>query len=244
MSKGKKRSRFWLGLIIGSVISTLTTILTISIQHWFILNEKTTQLYLDEKKDFVVACDNYLKQYRQWRELMNYMIYSKDSLTNSKKSEFNNLREATIAYHQWRKDLDFAYGKMFILSDNEFGYKTLEVSTVLHASLADLFDNNYDITTRQQKLEEVDGYFFESWLSKAQEEIFRYNSGNRKQKSLQEFIEEQRQLNKEQRSNDSLSSQMYQDLMNLYEYQSKHDTTYKLRHRMPTKEEFENFVNP
>lgn len=245
MTEEKSNSGFWTGLITGSVISILTAVITIWIQHTFTLKEKTIQLYLDEKKDFVVACDEYLKQYRQWHELMNFVTY-KDTLKNLKTSEFKNLDEALEAYRQWKKDIDFAHGKIFMLSNNEFGYKTLEVSTILHGSLADVFENEYDLTTKQNLLTNIDEYFFENWLNKAQEEIFKFNSGNRKQKALTEFFEEQQKPREKQIINDNIDSHLYENLLKVYEYQTKRDSINgrKTRHRMPTREEFKDFVNP
>lgn len=203
----KKNNGFWTGLVSGSIISILTTIITIWVQHTFTVKEKTTQLYLDEKRDFVIACDEYLKQYRQWHEIMNFLTYQ-DTLNNLRISEFKSLDEAIDEYRQWKKDIDFAHGKIFMLSNNEFGYKTLEVSTVLHGSIADVLENNYDQKTKEKLLTEVDGYFFENWLIKAQEEIFLFNSGNRNQKSLNEFFEEQPGAFRDQVINDSIDTHL------------------------------------
>lgn len=244
MADEKHNKGFWTGLVTGSLISIFTAIATIWIQHTFTLKEKTIQLYLDEKKDFVIACDEYLKQYRQWHELMNFVIYQ-DSIKSLQTSEFQNFNEAIIAYRKWKKDIDFAHGKIFMLSNNEFGFKTLEVSTVLHGSLADIFENNYDQTTKQDLLEKVDVYFFENWLTKAQEEIFLFNSGNRKQKTLTDFFVEQQKVYQEQAINDSIDLRLYENLLKVNEYQSKQDSINgrPTKRRMPTKEEFEDFVN-
>jgi len=245
MTEENDKNSFWTGLITGAVVSILTALLTIWLQHSLTIKEKTTQLYLDEKKDFVLACNDYLKEYRQWHELMNYLVYM-DTINNPKLSEYKNYDSAVDSYRQWKKNIDFAYGKIFMLSDNEFGYKTLEVSTVLHGSLFDLFNNSYDQTKRQSILLEVDNYFFENWLVKAQEEIFRFNTATRKQKSLNEFNDEQRQLAREEVITDNLNTQMYESLLKAYKYKARQDSLAgkPTRSRMPTKEEFEIFVKP
>lgn len=189
------KNSFWGGLITGAIVSILTAVVTISVQHSYNKKEKTLQLYLDEKKDFVLACDQYLKQYRQWHELMNYVVY-KDSIKSKGSAEFPDTKSAEQAFRLWKKDLDFSYGKIFLLSDNDFGYKTMEVSTVLHSSLEDLFYTKYDFKNREKILHDVDAYFFENWLLPAQEEIFRYNTGNRLQKSMNDFINEQKKHSK------------------------------------------------
>lgn len=245
MTEERNNNGFWTGIVTGSVISILTAIITIWIQHSFTLKEKTTQLYLDEKKDFVIACDEYLKQYRQWHELMNFITYQ-DTSNSFKTSEFKSFDEAIDVYRRWKKDIDFAHGKIFMLSNNEFGYKTLEVSTVLHGSLAGVLENNYDQRTKENLLAKVDGYFFENWLCIAQKEIFLFNSGNRKQKSLNEFFEERQKTRQEKLINDSVDSQLYENLLKVYEYQSKQDSIKgrKTKLRMPTRGEFKDFVNP
>jgi len=211
---------FWSGLLSGFIMSILTAIITIWAQHSYTVKEKTVQLYLDEKNDFVLACDEYLRQYRHWHELMNYLTF-KDSLQNSSTAEFQNFEEALVAYRNWKKEIDFAHGKIFMLSSNEFGYLTLEVSTILHGSLADLLENDYDTSVKRNLLTKIDGYFFERWLIKAQEEIFSFNSGNRKQKSLPEFLEEQQRIYQDKLVNDSIDDQLHQNLMKLYDYQLK-----------------------
>ncbi len=245
MAEEKQNDRFWTGVVTGSIISILTSIITIWIQHTFALKEKTTQLYLDEKKDFVIACDEYLKQYRQWHEIMNFMTYY-DTLNSFKTSDFKNFDDAINAYRQWKKDIDFAHGKIFMLSNNEFGYKTFEVSAVLHSSLSDIIENIYDRTTKENLLVKIDEYFFENWLNKAKEEIFLFNSGNRKLKSLNEFFEEQQRVYQEQIINDSINKQLYESLLKAYEYQSKQDSNKggKSKQRMPSREEFKDLVNP
>lgn len=245
MSKENNKNSFWTGLITGALVSIFTALFTIWLQHSLTIKEKTTQLYLDEKKDFVLACNDYLKEYRQWHELMNYLVYM-DTINNPKLSEFKNYDSAVDSYRQWKKNIDFANGKIFMLSDNEFGYKTLEVSTVLHGSLFDLFNNSYDQTKKQSILSDIDNYFFENWLKKAQEEIFNFNTATRKQKSLTEFNDEQRQLVKEEIPTDSFNTQMHESVLKGYEYVLRQDSLAGMttRSRIPTKEEFEKLVKP
>lgn len=245
MTEYDNNNRFWTGLVTGSIISILTAIITIYVQHTFTLKEKTTQLYLDEKKDFVVACDEYLKQYWQWHELMNFLTYS-DTSSSLKISEFKSFGEAIDVYKQWKKDIDFAHGKIFMLSNNEFGYKTLEVSTVLHGSLSDLIENNYDLATKVNLMNKIDAYFFDNWLNKAKEEIFLFNSGNRKQRTLDEYLEEQQKAYQEQVFNDSTDAQLYESLLKVYEHQSKQDSINgrKTKLKKPSREDFKEFVNP
>jgi magnesium-transporting ATPase (P-type) len=243
MTKENDKSSFWTGIITGAVISILTALLTIWLQHSLTIKEKTTQLYLDEKKDFVLACNDYLKEYRQWHELMNYLVYY-DTTNNSRLSEFKNYDSAVESYIQWKKNIDFAYGKIFMLSDNEFGTRTLNVSTVLHNSLSDIFHNNYDQNKKKSILFEVDNFFFENWLKKAQEEIFRFNSATRKQKTLDEFNNEQRQLAREVLITDSLNNQMYENLLSAYEYLTRKDSLAEnaVHYRMPSEEEFKRLI--
>lgn len=236
--EGKK---FWTGLLAGFAISILTSIVTNWIQHTYTRKEMALQLYLDEKKEFANACDDFLKQYRNWHELMNYFQTegSSESVTSL---NFANKEEAEKAYTQWKRDFDFAYGRLFILSDNEFGYKTLEVSTVLHGALDDAIGNGKN----QLQLYDIDSYFFESWMMKAQEEIFRYNSGMRKQKSIKEFINDQKKLREKDALNDSLNTQLYERLIKSGEAINRRDSMSgrKGNFRVPTKEEFNELVKP
>lgn len=63
----KKNSTLITGAAIALVASLITGTFTIVAKHYFNNEEKRVQLYLDEKKDFVNACDEYMKKYRQWR---------------------------------------------------------------------------------------------------------------------------------------------------------------------------------
>ena len=237
-----KTSNKLLWLFMGFVIS----ILTIFIQHIFTKREKTIQLYLDEKKDFLASCDIYVKEYRQWHELMNYFIYYDSTRSDKDLLEFSKYSDAVYAYRAWKKDFDFAYGKIFLLSDNEFGLKTLMVSTVLHSTIDSVIYNNYSVSQGEKMLQDVETYFFENWLLPAQEEIFRYNSGERKQKSINEFIVEQQQLKRKQIENDSIDKSMYEGLMRIYRHIQKQDSL-SGNHSMnglTTTEDFEDFLAP
>jgi hypothetical protein len=231
-----------LWLLIGFMIS----IATIFIQDIFTKKEKTIQLYLDEKKDFVSACDIYVKHYRQWHELMNYFVYLDTSKTFNPLSEFKDFNTVAESYRTWKKDFDFAYGKIFLLSDDDFGLRTMTVSTVLYSTLDSIIYRAYPIPQKEKILQDIDNYFFENWLLPAQEEIFRYNTGNRKQESMSEFINKQQELKKRQMENDSINDSMYEGLMRTYKYIQKQDSISgkHSRIRMPNKEEFNNFVNP
>lgn len=245
MVQEKSKNQFWIGLFVGAIISIATSLLNTWYQHSINIEEKKVQLYLDEKKEFVIACDAYLKEYRQWHEIMNYLVY-KDSSRYKSISEFQNFENVSEVYREWKKDFDFAYGKIFLLSDNEFGFKTMEVSTVLHGLIEDLLTNTYDYNKRQSILQEGDNYFFKEWLITAQEEIFRYNSGTRLQKSMKEFAEEQKQLIAKGKANDSVDDRLYDGLLRAYNYMRIQDSIQgkKTRGRMPTKEEFKELVNP
>lgn len=122
----KKNKTMITGAVIALVASLITGTFTIAAQHYFNNEEKRVQLYLDEKKDFVDACDEYMKQYRQWCELMIYAI-QKDSVSSKSTMEFENTLEFTQAYQKWRSDFDLAYGWIFLLSNNEFGFNTISV---------------------------------------------------------------------------------------------------------------------
>ena len=239
MTDKKNGKSFWTGLIAGAIISIITSLITIWVQHSLTIKEKNIQLYLDEKKDFVAACDDYLKQYRQWHELMNYAVY-KD--TTSEFTEFRSAKIAAQSYIQWKKDIDFAYGKIFMLSDNEFGTKTLEVSTVLHASLTDLLENNYSQDIKTNKLKEIDIYFFENWLTEAQKEIFRFNTGERKQKTIKQYIEE-KTIETKNLTKEELDSQEFESLSKAHKYIERKDSLLKSqKSRIPTKQEVKKFM--
>jgi len=217
-----QNSNLWTGALIGLIVSLATSVATIWIQHSYTRKEKEIQMYLDEKKDFVAACEDYLKQYREWHELMNYYIYKNDTVGNHF-SEYQTNQEAIKSYRTWTKNFDYAYGKIFLLSDNSFGSTTMEVSTVLHAILkgvmiSDSLDRNLKI------LREIDSYFVNNWLLPAQEEIFRYNNGERIQITAKEFIEKRKELLKEKHLNDSIDNEMNKQIQMLNEFIKPEDS--------------------
>lgn len=222
MIKRNRQTRiFWTGALIASIFSIIGSITTLAIQHIFDKKEKEIQLFIDEKKDFVLACNEYLKQYRDWHELMNYFVYA-DTTANFI-SEFDNKEQAISKYRKWKKDFDLAYGTIYMLSNNEFGLRTMEVSTVLHIALQKIISKEYDSTSKREAvLKEVDDYFFTKWLQKAQEEIFRYNSGVRYQKSDKEFLTERKLANEKVYLNDSTA-----DIYSLF----PDDSTYINKHK-------------
>lgn len=241
----KKNKTMITGAVIALVASLITGTFTIAAQHYFNNEEKRVQLYLDEKKDFVDACDEYMKQYRQWRELMIYAI-RKDSISSKPIMEFENTLEFTQAYQKWRSDFDLAYGRIFLLSNNEFGFNTIKVSTVLHNSLNDfLLNKNLSLREKQDKFSVLENYYFAYWLQPAQEEIFKYNSGERVQKTLREFQQEQQQFQVDAQKNDSINQQMHKGLSQAFEYLEKQDAIKgnTSKRKMPSKAELDSLVN-
>tara|TARA_Y100000813_G_C24052144_1_gene299764 strand:+ start:112 stop:507 length:396 start_codon:yes stop_codon:yes gene_type:complete len=128
--KKNKHTQFFLGSLVGFFFSILASLITIQWQYKLNLKERQIQLYLDEKKDFVTACENYLTEFRNWYELKNY--YTVNQENRQFISEFDSL-SATEEYVKWKKNFDLAYGKIFLLSDNDFRQVTMEVSTILHS---------------------------------------------------------------------------------------------------------------
>lgn len=219
-------SSFWVPILVG----VLSSLLTIYVQHFFSKKEKVDQLFLDEKKDFVGACDEYLSQYRNWHELMNYYV-NVGSGDDKFISEFDST-SARQAYIKWKKDFDFAYGKVFLLSNNEFGPNTLAVSQVLHDSLQIIIlADKLTVDQRQSILRNTDNYFFGEWLVKAQQEIFRYNSGERNQKTIADVVAQQQAEMHQKQADDSIDEKVYQEYLNLLEYQRKQDSIENKPHR-------------
>lgn len=216
MSNSEKESslKFWKGTIVGFAFAILSSLVTVWFQYSFSMREKEVQLYLDEKKYFVDACNEYLKQYRDWHALMSFYIY-KGMPDSIHISEFDSI-SAKDAYKKWVRDFDLAYGKLLLVSDNELGSKTLEVSTIMHSALKDLISKDIDRVERQKLLEETNLCFFQGWLLPAQKEIFRYNTGKRKQKSIDEYIQEHKeQLVEEEVLMDSANAKMKQSLLDM-----------------------------
>lgn len=197
------------------------------------------QLVLDEKQAFVEACEEYLTQYRQWHELMNYQMLKGDPISASY-SEFDSI-DAALAFRAWKKDFDIAYGRILLLSSNDFGPLTLEVSTVLHNSLRDVSsDTSKSPSEMQQILSDVDTYFFSTWLVRAQHEIFQFNTGVRNELPLPQMFEQQRTANRTRAANDSAYVDMYKGMLRAEEYMQRTDSNWRKdgKSRIPTHDEF------
>ena len=139
--ENSKKNNFWTGLIAGFVVSILTSVIAIYYQHNNTIEEKRIQLYIDEKKEFTYACYEYLNLYRNWHELVNFFTYY-DTCNVVYFAEYENREQAIKTYRQWRKDFDYAYGKILLLSDNEFGPQTMKISTILDGSIKDVIFSN------------------------------------------------------------------------------------------------------
>lgn len=162
--------------------------MTSYIQFYYNRQQQATQLYLDEKKEFVSACNEYLTQYKAWHDLMQFYA-AKDSVDTS----YSNYDSATAktAFYKWRNDIDAAYGKLYLLSDNEFGSKTLIMSSGLHRSLeAFATTDTLSVKERYVHAAELDLFFIEHWLNEAKRQIFQYNTGTRNQRSDEDYFQE------------------------------------------------------
>ena len=179
---------FLKGTLVGLLVAAAGSAINGFVQYHYTRQQQETQLYLDEKKEFAAACNEYLTQYRTWHELMSYYS-NKDSL-DTKYSEFNKAN-ALEAYHKWRHDIDIAYGRMYLVSDNEFGLKTVFMSQALTHSLQ-VFATTDSLSTSQRtaNFRELTGFFQQHWLFEARKQILAYNSGNRLQRTDEEFIKE------------------------------------------------------
>jgi hypothetical protein len=226
-------------LYIGAFIGLFVALITMFAQYFVDKQSKQDQLYLDEKKDFVIACDEFLRQYSQWHDLMDYCVYA-DMLKISPLAAVKNDEEFAKTYRKWKQNLDFAYSKIFLLSSNEFGITTMTASVGLHNSMDSLLYGHYDFESRKSIQLRANNTFFKNWLQVAQEEIFRYNTGNRDEKSLTEFLNEQKQQGVDKKNNESRDSGMYKNLSKAYEFMKKQDSINRnrTRGRMPTEEEF------
>lgn len=176
------------GTVIGLVVAAISTLVSSSIQSYYSKQQQATQLYLDEKKEFISACNDYLTQYRTWHELMSYYS-NKDSLDTSY-SEFNK-GNALDAYHKFRNDIDKAYGKLYLVSDNEFGIKTVFMSQALTRSLQVFATtDSLSVAQRTANFRDLTMFFQQHWLFEARKQILAYNAGNRVQRSDEEFFKE------------------------------------------------------
>ena len=226
-------------LVIGTLLGLAISLVGLFVQNIFDKEGRQDQLYIDEKKDFVLACDDYLKQYSQWHDLMEYCVY-KDSLKFDSLATILTEREFKGAYKKWKKDLDFAYSKIFLLSNNEFGLTTMQASTKLNNYLNVLLNNKSSFIEKKKIQYQADSVFFHDWLQVAQEEIFKYNSNERDQKSLTQYKNEQELLIKKNAENDSASLKMYESLSKADEYLRRQDSLKGIsrKRRLPTEKEF------
>lgn len=239
----------WPSAIAGLAFSVVGGLATAYVQYRYTRQQQQAQLFLDEKREFVGACDNYLKQYGAWYKLTRYYTL-KDSLKDDKWMLLDSI-SPDKAYIRFSHNFDYAYGKVFLVSDNDFGLVTFQVSTVLSNTLSIISDN--DSLTSKAKIRifnRANEYFWVHWLARAQREIFRYNSGERLQKTLRQSIAEfNDSINLIKQ--DSLAVEgMYKSLEQVQKYQERQDSLtgkdYRRKGapRMPTRKEFREFVRP
>lgn len=175
------------------------------------------QLVLDEKQHFVEACREYLRQYRQWHELMNYEI-SRDDPSAHLYSEFDSLG-AAVAYRAWRRDFDYAYGNILLLSSDDFGPLTMEVSTVLYSTLFEAMDDSSESSENRKKLlADANVYFLSKWLVRAKAEILQFNSGELNELPIPLHFEQERMAHRARIENDSAYEAMYEGLLRAEEH--------------------------
>lgn len=182
----RRKKTFSSGVIVGAVATSLVTILSLFIQHRLSVSERQTQLIIDEKKEFISACNEYLKEYRNWHELMNYFVFHEDSVSFGVR-DFQSDSEALLSYIKWKKDFDYAYGKVYLYSNSEFGHSTMLTSTVVHFSIKALIDYDLEPEMKQSILYYGDRYFFEKWLGPVKKEIFDYNKGRLKFENFDDY---------------------------------------------------------
>lgn len=172
-----------IGAIIGLIVSVLGNYMLVIFQSSASKKQMKLQHYLNEKETFVDACNEYLNKYRDWHELMNFYVYGQNETIN----EFDSIN-IKDKYINWKREFDLAYGKLLLISDNDFGPITVFVSDRLHSSLSAVI--NSDTLSNEFKeiiLFETDMYFFKTWLQRAKSEIQLYNRGVRNEMSLDEF---------------------------------------------------------
>lgn len=187
-SNKPSENSFLKGTLVGLLVSAAGSIITGVVQYHYTRQQQETQLFLDEKKEFVLACNDYLTQYRNWHELMQYYA-AKDSVS-TKFSEYTPAT-AKAAYYKWKNDIDVAYGKMYLVSDNEFGIKTVFMSQALTRSLqAFATTDTLTVAQRYAQATELTIFFQQHWLFEARRQILSYNSGQRRQRSDEEFLQE------------------------------------------------------
>jgi len=239
----------WSSAVAGLAFSIIGGLATAYVQYRYTRQQQQAQLFLDEKREFIGACDNYLKQYGTWYKLTQYYAF-KDSLKDDRWLLLDSI-PADRAYVRFNRNFDYAYGKMFLVSDNDFGLVTFQVSTVLSNTLNTIMTN--DSLTSKAKIRifsRANDYFFVHWLARAQREIFRYNSGERLQKTLRQSIVEFNDSVNLVKQDSVAVEGMYKSLEQVQRYQERQDSVsgkdYKRpgAPRMPTRKEFREFVRP
>jgi hypothetical protein len=172
-----------IGAIIGLIVSVLGNYMLVIFQNSASKKQMKLQHYLNEKETFVDACNEYLNRYRDWHELMNFYVYGQNETIN----EFDSIN-VKDKYINWKREFDLAYGKLLLISDNDFGPITVFVSDRLHSSLSAVINSDTLSNEFKEKiLFETDMYFFKTWLQRAKTEIQLYNRGVRNELSLDEF---------------------------------------------------------
>lgn len=170
---------------------------------------------IDEKKEFISACNDYLQQYRNWYELMNYFV-SFDDTTVLGVQNFQSDNEAYLSYVNWKKDFDYAYGKVYLYSNSEFGHSTMLTSTLLHFTIKALIDYDIDPEIRVSIFSKANGYFIDKWLNPVKREIFEYNSGRLKFESFEEFSESGSIFLQEVHSLDTSYNDLFRVIMEVF----------------------------
>jgi hypothetical protein len=239
----------WPSALAGLGFSVIGGLVTAYVQYHYTRQQQQAQLFLDEKREFISACDNYLKQYGTWYRLTRYYAFQ-DSLKNDKWLLLDSI-PAERAYVRFGRNFDYAYGKIFLVSDNDFGLITFQVSTVLSNTLNTIMTN--DSLTSKAKVRifyRANEYFFEHWMVRAQREIFRYNSGERLQKTLRQAVVEFNDSVNLVKQDSIAVEGMYKSLEQVQRYKERQDSLsgkdYKRpgSPRMPTRKEFREFVRP
>jgi hypothetical protein len=98
----------------------------------------------------------------------------------------------------------------------------MEVSTVLPTSLSKaILDKSLSDSTKQIEFAKAQVYFFSKWLTRANQEIMRFNAGERLELTMIENINSVRLRQEEKYINDSLDLQMYKNFLPVFEYGKK-----------------------
>ena len=236
----------WPSAFVGLAFSVVGGLVTAYVQYHYTRQQQQAQLFLDEKKEFVSACDEYLKQYRTWFELTNYYAY-KDSIPDTKWSDVSS-EPLKPVYIKFRHDFDFAYGKIFLVSDNDFGLVTMQTSTVISNALNELvFTNTLSNKAKVQLFTNANDYFMSHWMIRAQQEIFRYNTGTRLQKSLQQSFAEVKDSVQRERDDSLEVINMYEGMLNADRFTRREDSLAGRKSRVgrtPNIQEFREFIRP